>query len=144
MNLNGRRRSSNVEDRRGISSGMKIGGGIGAVIIAAILAWISGGDPIGVLTQNAGMLVGNGQSGQQYEATAEDQQLEAFVSQILAGTEDVWSELFRQQGMTYEPRSLFSSTARCRADAEAPRVPSVRSIVRLTIQFISTCPFCAI
>ena len=98
MNLNGRRRSNNIEDRRGLSSGLKIGGGIGAVIIAALIAWISGGDPMSVLTQNAGALMGGGeQTTQQYTPTAEDQELEAFVSQILAGTEDVWTEVFRQQ-----------------------------------------------
>ena len=107
MNLNGRRRSNNIEDRRGLSSGFKIGGGIGAVIIAALIAWISGGDPMSVLTQNAGALMGGGgQTTQQYTPTAEDQELEAFVSQILAGTEDVWTEVFRQQGLTYEPPKL--------------------------------------
>jgi len=93
MNLNGRRRSNNIEDRRGLSSGLKIGGGIGAVIIAALIAWISGGDPMSVLTQNAGALMGGGeQTTQQYTPTSEDQELEEFVSQILAGTEDVWTE----------------------------------------------------
>lgn len=108
MNLNGRRRSNNVEDRRGLSSGMKLGGGIGAVIIAAIIAWISGGDPVSVLTQNAGALIGGDglTSEQQYTPTAEEQELTEFVSQILAGTEDVWTELFRQQGLTYEPPKL--------------------------------------
>lgn len=40
MNLNGRRESSNVSDRRsgGGGGGKKIGAGIGAVIIAAIIA----------------------------------------------------------------------------------------------------------
>ena len=77
------------------------------MIIAALIAWISGGDPMSVLTQNAGALMGGGeQTTQQYTPTAEDQELEAFVSQILAGTEDVWTEVFRQQGLTYEPPKL--------------------------------------
>ena len=47
MRLDGRRSSSNVEDRRGLSGGKVAGiGGIGAVIIAALFAWISGGDPV--------------------------------------------------------------------------------------------------
>jgi predicted metalloprotease len=47
MRLSGRRESSNVEDRRGMSTGAKAGiGGIGAVIVAALFAWISGGDPM--------------------------------------------------------------------------------------------------
>ena len=40
MKLDGRRESSNVEDRRGLSGGKVAGiGGIGAVIIAALFAW---------------------------------------------------------------------------------------------------------
>lgn len=56
MNLNGRRESSNVSDRRsgGGGGGKKLGAGIGAVIIAAIIAWISGGNPLDVLISNAG------------------------------------------------------------------------------------------
>ena len=47
MKLTGRRESSNVEDRRGMSGGAKAGiGGIGAVIVAALFAWMSGGDPL--------------------------------------------------------------------------------------------------
>lgn len=65
MRLNGRRQSSNFDDRRGrgIGSGLKIGGGIGAVIVAAIIAWISGGNPLDVLMQNAGQITYGG-SGQ--------------------------------------------------------------------------------
>ena len=47
MRLDGRRESSNVEDRRGMSGGAKAGiGGIGAIIVAALFAWMSGGDPL--------------------------------------------------------------------------------------------------
>ena len=43
MRLDGRRESSNVEDRRGMSGGAKAGiGGIGAIVIAALFAWMSG------------------------------------------------------------------------------------------------------
>ena len=45
MRLTGRRESSNVEDRRGLSGGTKAGiGGIGGVIIIAIITLLSGGD----------------------------------------------------------------------------------------------------
>ena len=46
MRLDGRRESSNVEDRRGMSGGAKAGiGGIGAIVIAALFAWMSGRVP---------------------------------------------------------------------------------------------------
>ena len=52
MNLNGRRQSDNVDDRRGSSGrGIKLaGGGIVGIIIAAVIAWIGGGNPLNVLS----------------------------------------------------------------------------------------------
>ncbi len=113
MRLNGRRQSSNFDDRRGrgIGSGLKIGGGIGAVIVAAIIAWISGGNPLDVLMQNAGQITygGSGQSAA-YTPTAQEEELATFSKQILAGTEDVWTKLFAEQGLEYEPPTLVFFT----------------------------------
>ncbi len=106
MRLNGRRESSNVDDRRG-GGGRKIAGaGIGAVIIAAIIAWISGGNPLDVLMSNSGTLLGGSQTEQSYTPTAEEEELARFSRQILAGTEDVWTRLFSQMGREYEPPKL--------------------------------------
>ena len=106
MRLNGRRESSNVDDRRG-GGGRKIAGaGIGAVIIAAIIAWISGGNPLDVLMSNSGTLLGGSQTEQAYTPTAEEEELARFSRQILAGTEDVWTQLFSQMGREYEPPRL--------------------------------------
>lgn len=45
MRLNGRRQSSNVDDRRGMSGGAKAGiGGLGAIIIVVIMTLLGGGD----------------------------------------------------------------------------------------------------
>lgn len=112
MNLNGRRESQNVDDRRGRrSAGLKVGGGIGAVIIAAIIAWISGGNPLDILTSGAGqMLGGNEEYAQSHTPTAEEEELATFSRQILAGTEDVWTKLFREQGLQYEPPKLVLFT----------------------------------
>ncbi|MBD5354809.1 MAG: neutral zinc metallopeptidase [Bacteroides sp.] len=108
MRLNGRRESSNISDRRGGGGpGLKIGGGITAVIIAAIIAWISGGNPLDVLTSNVGSIVGGGtQSEQTYTPTAEEEELARFSRQILAGTEDVWTKLFNEMGLEYEAPTL--------------------------------------
>ena len=107
MRLNGRRQSSNFDDRRGrrVGSGLKIGGGIGAVVIACIIAWISGGNPLDVLMQNAGQLT-SGNQYSSYTPTQEEEELATFPKQILAGTEDVWTELFAEQGLKYEPPTL--------------------------------------
>ena len=103
MNLQGRRESKNVDDRRG-QVGKKAGLGIGGLIIAGIIVLIMGGDPTKVL-QLAG---GNSTSGEntEYVATAEEQELAKFASQILAGTEDVWTAEFRKMGRTYTPPKL--------------------------------------
>ena len=58
MRLDGRRESSNVEDRRGMSGGAKAGiGGIGAIVIAALFAWMSGGDPLSALIARRSLLL---------------------------------------------------------------------------------------
>lgn len=98
MNLNGRRQSNNIQDRRGGKGRLALGGGIGAVIIAALIAWISGGNPLDVLMSNSGTLLGGGASGTEYVPDAQDAELEAFTSKILAGTEDVWSAEFKKNG----------------------------------------------
>lgn len=113
MDLNGRRESNNIDDRRGrrSSTGLKVGGGIGAVIIAAIFAWISGGSPLDVITSSAGQLLGGSQeTTQEYIPTEEEEELARFSRQILAGTEDVWTKLFQEQGLEYEPPKLVLFT----------------------------------
>lgn len=107
MRLNGRRESNNVDDRRR-SFGGKAGLGIGGVIVAALIAWFMGGNPLDVVMSNSGSLF-SGQE-QEYTPTEQDEELAHFSSQILAGTEDVWSEIFRQMGMTYEPPKLVLYT----------------------------------
>ena len=112
MRLTGRRESSNVEDRRGLSGGAKAGiGGIGAVIVAALFAWMSGGDPV-----SAGLQAAQQQMSAQTESvdpesfTEEEQQLATECKQILASTEDVWTRVFQEMGRTYEPPTLVLFT----------------------------------
>lgn len=108
MRLNGRRESSNVDDHRGRSGlGGKIaGGGIVGVIIAAVIAWISGGNPLDVITSQGGAMLQGGGQAEAYVPTQEDEELATFSRRILAGTEDVWSEIFRQNGLEYRPPRL--------------------------------------
>ncbi len=102
MRLDGRRESSNVEDRRGMSTGKKVGiGGIGGLIIAGILTLLMGGNIGDVLQQagNMGAITGTEQEEGQREFTQEEQELAEFSKKILAGTEDVWSQVFRENGL---------------------------------------------
>lgn len=111
MRLNGRRFSSNVDDRRGMGGGKKAGLGIGGLVIAAVITWLMGGNPLSVLSDAdvMGMMTDQSQSAA-YEPTAEEDELAKFSSQILAGTEDVWTKEFRKMGRTYEPPRLVLFT----------------------------------
>lgn len=109
MRLGGRRESDNVDDRRGKQSGGKVSLGIGGTIIVGLIIWLMGGNPMDVITQQ----VAEGTtSTQNYTPTEEDQQLAKFASTILAGTEDIWTEVFAQNGMKYVPPRmvLFSGS----------------------------------
>ena len=117
MRLTGRRESNNVEDRRGFSSGAKAGvGGLGAIIMIALITFLSGGDLGDVVTnvvQQGGLgTVQEEQVEGQREFTAEEEELAKFSRQILAGTEDVWTEVFRQMGRKYTPPTLVLFTNR--------------------------------
>lgn len=111
MDVNGRKKSSNVEDRRGMSAG-KIGGGLGGVgvIIAIIYTLISGGDAGDVINTVNNQITQNGGANEEYQATAEEEEMADFVSVVLADTEDVWSELFEEYGKTYVDPTLVLFT----------------------------------
>lgn len=82
------------------------GGGIVGVIIMVVLSFLGGGDVLDVVMNNAGSLLG-GDSGQStYVADSQDAELEDFTAKILAGTEDVWTDVFRSMGREYEPPQL--------------------------------------
>ena len=112
MKLTGRRESSNVEDRRGMSGGAKAGiGGIGAIIVAALFAWMSGGDPLSAGLQAAQQqMSARTETVDEQNFTEEEQALAKECKQILASTEDVWSQVFQKLGRTYEPPTLVLFT----------------------------------
>lgn len=112
MRLNGRRESSNVEDRRGMSPAkMGLGGGIIAAIIGVIMALMSGGDPTEALQNiDLGSVTSSQEQTTQREFTPEEQELAKFSSQILAGTEDVWTEEFKKMGKVYKAPKLVLYT----------------------------------
>lgn len=109
MKLNGRRESDNYEDRRGMSAGAKAGiGGIGALIIAGIITLLSGGSVSDVI----GNIAQQGLSGQEteqqgeYQSTPEEEEQIKFCRQVLASTEDVWTQVFKEMGRTYTPPKI--------------------------------------
>ena len=111
MKLDGRRESSNVEDRRGMSGAGKAGVGLGGVAIIAIITLLMGGN-LGDVFQNVVQSGGLTQATESsYEPTAENEALAKFSRQILASTEDVWSQYFRKMGLgTYKNPTLVLYT----------------------------------
>lgn len=99
MRLDGRRNSSNISDRRGISGrAAGIGGGVVGIIAIAIMTFLGGGD-IGDVVQNViGQSGITTEYGQEYTPDAEDERLADLSSKVLAGTEDIWTAEFRRQG----------------------------------------------
>ena len=102
MKWQGRERSENVEDRRGMGTGgrMAVGGGIGTVLIVLIVL-LMGGDPSALL-DDPGMMTRT----EQYAPSAEEEDLAYFVSVVLKDTETVWGEIFRKSGRTYRQPGL--------------------------------------
>ena len=108
MKLDGRRESTNVEDRRGKGGAAKAGGlGIGGIIIVGLIWLLTGKAPDAEVVQQ--LTQGNNSEYTQTDPTQfseEDQELFKFAKQILAGTEDVWTKEFKKMGRTYEPPKL--------------------------------------
>ncbi len=103
------RRSSNVEDRRGVRlSGKAKGGGLGLLILV-LVGLFFGIDPSFIL-QLGGGLSGPSVQQSQYAPTEAENELADFVSVVLADTEDTWTTLFNQAGGRYEEPNLVLFT----------------------------------
>lgn len=112
MRLEGRRESTNVEDRRGKKTVAAAGGiGLGGIIIYLLISFL-GGDPSAVMEQ-----MGSTQAQTEYvddgtDYSEVDVELMTFCKRILAGTEDVWTKEFAKMGRTYNaPKMVIFSDA---------------------------------
>jgi len=145
MKLDGRRLSTNVDDRRGMSTGKVAGGvGLGGLIIIGLITLLLGGNPADVLEQMGGLGGTEIVNPTGRQATEEEEQLAVFSKQILAGTEDVWSEIFRQNGRTYVPPKLvlyndYVQTGSGTASAQmGPFYNSADQTVYIDLSFFTT------
>ncbi len=106
MKWHGRRGSRNIEDRRGRKSVGKAGGVGGLGLVAILVIGYFLGIDVSPLLQNGGLSGSQGQSVSQ-EITPADREAGQFVSVVLADTEEVWAEIFREQvGKPYNPATL--------------------------------------
>lgn len=109
------RRSSNVEDRRGLGpvrgGGMKLG--VGGIVVVLVIGLLLGKNPLEMLGLLADMQQGApGASSQPApgQAPPADDEASQFVAAILGETEDVWSQVFQASGARYEPPALVLFT----------------------------------
>ncbi|WP_299668687.1 neutral zinc metallopeptidase [uncultured Polaribacter sp.] len=110
MKWRGSKRSSNVEDRRGQSSGRGIGGGLGTMLIPLLLKLITTkkgliivGVGVAILyftgTNPLQLLTGGSSTNNQivnssnYKGTVKENELAAMSNRVLASTEAVWNQL---------------------------------------------------
>ena len=142
MRLEGRRESTNVEDRRGKKTVAAAGGiGIGGIIIALIIMFM-GGDPSAVTQLQQGNSTEYVDDGKDYSQV--DVELMTFCKQILAGTEDVWTQEFRKLGRTYQPPKMVifsdavSSGCGNATSASGPFYCSADETVYLDLEFFKS------
>lgn len=101
----GGRESSNVDDRRGLSTGgaVGVGGGIIGVLFLVFQFLLGGGSN----TDSPGQIPLPGQNQEMTtEEKAADDERAKFVKVVLGYTEDIWGELFSQQGKQYQQPTL--------------------------------------
>ena len=137
MDLTGRRKSDNVEDRRGQSSGGSmrgLAGGAGlnllgpllqlllrnkggryiliGLVVLVVVAYVGGCNPLSLLLGDGDLAQTSApaDASAPYQASAEEEELADFSRQILASTEDIWSDLFRQMGKEYRNPTLVLFT----------------------------------
>ena len=109
MKWRGRRTSSNVDDRRGMSSRKSSGGGLNPMLIGLILKavttkkgliivaiifgvmYFTGNNPLQFLTGTTNNQIQN----TNYKGSAKENELATFSATILANTEDVWNKLLQ-------------------------------------------------
>ena len=114
MKWEGRRQSSNVDDRRGISGkgGLLAGGGIVGIIV--VLLQLFGGETGQQVASVVNQVAGGNQTQQteRVELTAEQKKIGEFTATVLADTEDVWEKVFAENRLgTYEKPTLVLFTA---------------------------------
>lgn len=121
MKWRDRRRSSNIEDRRGqstgggfsrrgggprlrIPSGRSMGrggaGSLGLIVVVVVIALALGVDPMQLLSGGTAPQTQTQTSGSSRTGAGEDD-MSQFVAVVLAETEDLWTEVFEQNGLEY-------------------------------------------
>ena len=100
MEWEGGRRSGNIEDRRGLGPVGIAGGGIGAVVLAAIGYFVFGIDPRTTMEATQGLQQPAQQEGTRGQVSDREGQ---FIDVIETSNREVWTPIFRNEGVDYRP-----------------------------------------
>ncbi len=103
MKWQGRRQSSRVADRRGAGGGggLAVGGlGIGGVLFLLLVSFLTGQNPMDVIGGSGTYVEQPAQMEVQGEGASDE--LKDFTSTVFADLEDVWGQLFQENGIDYE------------------------------------------
>ena len=100
MRWEGGRRSTNIEDRRGLGMGTIGGGGIGMLLIVLAVSCLTGTNPLALL-QMAEQVAPQQTQEVPTGAPTNDPAAE-FVSVVLGDTEETWTRVFRSAGRDYQ------------------------------------------
>ncbi len=110
MRMDDYRESDNIEDRRGGGGGIGRGGvGIGGIVLALVISYFTGINPMTLLGIMEQTPLARQEAPVAHKPPANDESAR-FVSKVLASTEDVWTDTFRQNGRQYEAPKLVLFT----------------------------------
>ena len=112
MRWRGERQSTNIEDRRGVGGKVAIGGGLGTIVVI-IIALLFGANPQELLEQLPTDSPEQVQTSR--PRSAEEEELKQFTSVVLAKSEDVWNQVFQQNGRQYREPTLVLFTDQVRS-----------------------------
>ncbi|NBL63925.1 metalloprotease [Flavobacterium sp. NST-5] len=106
MKWQGRRKSDNMEDRRGMGSTGKVIAGGGLIGIVVLLLNMFGGETGQNIAPILEQMQQNQPQTESRELTAKEKEEGEMVNAILVDTEDVWTKIFQENGMTYKKPNL--------------------------------------
>jgi predicted metalloprotease len=89
-----RRESSNLTDVRGKGGPL----GVVGLVLGAVIYYFMGGNPADYVSQNMSSV-------QKQQSSSSDEQ-KRFIAVVLADTEDVWNEIFSENGQRYQEPKL--------------------------------------
>jgi hypothetical protein len=97
------RQSTNIQDRRGLSGGRMIGGGgIGMLLLVLLISFITGRNPLELLSQVDQVNPAPAEQGAPTGGVSGDDPQARLVAGVLGDTEDTWNRIFASKNANYE------------------------------------------